>query len=145
MPAVLSLPEQDVTARVRPSATAPNGELAVPTDPSLLGWWVGGARPGEAAGTTVLAGHVDSAEAGLGAFAALRDVEGGDRVEIAAADGTVRAFVVTDVTRYGKAQLPRELFTRDGPPLLALITCTGEFDRDRGSYTDNLVVLATPA
>lgn len=144
VPASLDLPAQQARARVQPSATAPDGELAVPEDPLRLGWWIGGARPGDPAGTAVVAGHVDSAEAGLGAFAALRDTAPGDPVTVRAADGTTRQFVVTEVLQYGKLRLPAELFTREGPPRLALITCTGEFDRERRSYADNLVVLAVP-
>ena len=145
VPAALELPELQVRAGVQPSAAAPDGELAVPEDPQRLGWWVGGARPGDPTGTAVVAGHVDSALAGLGAFAALRDTDVGDPVTVRAADGTAREFVVTDVLEFGKQNLPAELFTRDGPPRLALITCTGAFDRERGSYADNLVVLAAPA
>lgn len=143
-PASLELPDQAAAARVLPSATAPTGELAVPEDPQLLGWWVGGARVGAGSGTAVIAGHVDSAEAGLGTFAALREMEVGDPITVTAADGEAARFVAVAVTQYGKQELPRELFTRDGAPRLALITCTGDFDPQAGSYADNLVVLAEP-
>lgn len=45
---------------------------------------------------------------------------------------------------FGRQDLPPQLFTRDGPPRLALITCTGDFDPELGHYADNLVVLAAP-
>ena len=41
---------------------APGGALDVPADPQVIGWWSAGPRPGSAAGTVVLAGHVDTAE-----------------------------------------------------------------------------------
>jgi hypothetical protein len=144
VPAALSLGARGGRATVQPVATAPDGELAVPADPQLLGWWVGGARVAAPAGTAVLAGHVDSAEAGIGFFAALRDAEVGEQVVVHAADGSERRFVVSEIRQVGKNRLPRSLFTRQGPPRLAMITCTGEFDDERRSYADNLVVLAAP-
>lgn len=40
--------------------------------------------------------------------------------------------------------LPRSLFTRTGPPRLAVISCGGTFDRAKRSYRDNVVVIAEP-
>jgi hypothetical protein len=35
-----------------------------------------------------------------------------------------------------------ELFRRDGPPRLTLLTCGGPFLAEYGSYRDNVVVVA---
>ena len=49
------------------------------------------------------------------------------------------------VAQLGKAQLPLDdLFARDGPPVLQLVTCAGDFDPAAGAYEDNLIVTATP-
>lgn len=144
VPALLELPEQAVSAPVQPASVSDDGELVVPDDPGRLGWWVGGAQPGDPAGTAVVAGHVDSADLGLGVFASLREVAVGERVVLRSATGERRAYRVTDVLQVGKRALPRELFTRAGAPRLALITCAGDFDRASRSYKDNLVVLAVP-
>ena len=54
--------------------------------------------------------------------------------------------MVVDVERVDKTRLPTaQLFARDGPPLLTLITCGGEFDRAAGHFRDNVVVHARPA
>ena len=69
-PTAIRIPALGVRAAVVP-VLAPGGALDVPADPQVIGWWSAGPRPGSAAGTVVLAGHVDTAERGLGAFAAL--------------------------------------------------------------------------
>jgi hypothetical protein len=44
-----------------------------------------------------------------------------------------------------KRALPLDdLFRRDGPPRLTLITCGGPFLPEFGSYRDNVVVVAEP-
>src|SRR5207237_1115878 len=57
-----------------------NGVLGVPTDIHRAGWWRDGAVPGDRAGAVLIAGHVDSATAGAGAFFRLHRVRRGDRV-----------------------------------------------------------------
>ena len=87
VPVSLTLPDHGVTAPVVPVATGPDGGLVVPDPPTTVGWWSPGALAGASTGTAVLAGHVDSAAAGLGAFAVLRDVGVGERVVLAGATG----------------------------------------------------------
>ena len=44
------------------------GALAAPANIGRLGWWLDGADLGSATGSVLIAGHVDSASAGPGAF-----------------------------------------------------------------------------
>jgi len=53
-------------------------------------------------------------------------------------------FAVTTSAYYDKQALPAELFDRQGPARLTLITCGGAFDPDRGGYQQNYVVVARP-
>ena len=46
---------------------------------SRVGWWRDGAAPGDESGTVLIAGHVDSAKDGAGAFYALKSARRGDR------------------------------------------------------------------
>jgi len=144
VPVAVELPDRGVGAPVVPTATGPDGALAVPDPPSTVGWWSPGALAGAAAGTTVLVGHVDSAASGLGVFAVLRDVAVGERVLLRGADGRLIGYQVTGRRQAGKAALPADLFTPGGPPRLALVTCGGRFDRATRHYTDNVVVYAVP-
>ena len=67
-PGRLALPRLGVDAPVQAVGVGPDRLLAVPDDPRTLGWWRGGATPGDAAGSVVVDGHVDSAERGPGAL-----------------------------------------------------------------------------
>ena len=69
----------------------------------------------------------------------------GDDIGVVLSDGSTRAYVVTEVSRYPKTELPAEVFARDGAEQLVLITCGGEFDRGAGSYEDNVIAYARPA
>ncbi|CAA9237593.1 MAG: hypothetical protein AVDCRST_MAG41-1272, partial [uncultured Corynebacteriales bacterium] len=138
-PSGFALPAQRVTAPVVPMGVRPDGELEVPESPRTVGWWVGSAPAGSPAGSTVLAGHVDSEQGGLGAFAALRDVAVGGRVVLTDSFRGRHAYRVIARRTYPKYALPREVFR--GAPLV-LITCGGPFDEDGGRYRDNIVVFA---
>lgn len=118
------------------------GELDVPRDAATVAWYRTGSAPG-AAGSSVLAAHVDyNGERGV--FFALDRLRPGDTVRMAFDDGTSTTFDVVSRRRYRKAALPvRELFSRNGPPVLTLITCGGAFNPSTGHYEDNTVVQAT--
>jgi hypothetical protein len=118
--------------------------LAVPDDPSVIGWWQDGARPGARTGTVVLAGHVDAWDTGPGALFHLARMRPGDAVWVDTATAE-RGYVVEAVRHYAKSELPAEVFADAGRPRLVLISCGGAFDRRLRSYTDNIVVYATPA
>lgn len=126
---------------------APDGQMEIPPMAERGGWYRFGGTPGDAVGTVVIAAHVDSvASAGLGPFARLADARPGQRVVVDLSDGTQAAYEVT-----GAAAVPKpdvtwpEVFDRSGPPRLVLITCGGSFRRDVRSYSDNILVTATPA
>jgi hypothetical protein len=143
-PVELALPGREVRAPVVAVSTGPAGALLVPEPPSTVGWWSPSALPGGTAGTTVLAGHVDSAAGGLGALAVLRDVAAGEEVVLHGADGRAVGYRVTARRQYAKADLPPEVFAVGGPARLVLITCGGAFDRRARHYADNVVVFAEP-
>jgi hypothetical protein len=133
-----------VTAPVRPVDVLPDGVLELPADPSEVGWWTGSSGPGGATGPMVLAGHVRTADGGYGALTALFEVQEGDVVEVARADGATVEYRIRSRLSYLKADLPPELFLAGGPHRLVLVTCTGDVDLDTGSYTRNIVVTAEP-
>jgi Sortase domain len=120
------------------------GALGLPTQLRRTGWWRDGAAPGDTHGAALIAGHVDGAKRGIGAFFALRRARAGDVVEVERADGRTRAFRVTTVRTYAKRRLPVSLFSREGRARLVLVTCGGPFDRSTGHYPSNVVVTALP-
>ena len=67
---------------VRPAGIRGRGLLDVPDDITEAGWWRSGARLGDPFGSTLIAGHVDAVDQGLGAFAELLAVHPGQRVRV---------------------------------------------------------------
>ncbi|MFD3570208.1 class F sortase [Streptomyces sp. NPDC058667] len=136
---------QGLRADLVPVAAGRDGVLGLPEDVRLGGWWALGAPVGASAGTTLLAGHVDSRRSGLGAFAVLHRLGPGSRVEVRAANGRVYRYVVTSRRLYARTALPADLFSREGPHRLALLTCAGTYDADAGAYDSNVVLYASRA
>ncbi|MGD9694195.1 MAG: sortase [Thermoleophilia bacterium] len=120
------------------------GQLDVPPNIQRLGWWRDGAAPGAPAGATLIAGHVDSARAGEGAFFKLKSATSRDRVQVTTADGRTRTYRVTSVRRVKKDALPDDIYSLNGRERLVLVTCGGRFDQSIGHYVDNIVVTAVP-
>jgi len=121
-----------------------SGELAVPKDIGRTGWWQDGSAPGSPEGATLIAGHVDSAKRGAGAFYRLKDAKKGDRIAVTTVDGKERIYRVSSVKTVAKNRLPQSLFTRTGERKLYLVTCGGPFNTAIGHYRDNVVVTAVP-
>jgi hypothetical protein len=132
-------------APIVPVGLHPDGALVIPEDVGTVGWWTGGSEAGEAFGSVVVAGHVDSAERGIGVFAALRRLTPGQVVELDG-DGHQQSYRIISATRVPQAEISSRagIFSVDGEPRLVLVTCGGPFDRQRHRYQDNLVVVATP-
>jgi len=134
---------RETTARIVPVSLR-GGALGLPADPRTIGWWTGGAAPGDSHGRAVLAGHVDSAAKGFGALEVLATVRLGDSIRVKDAAKAEHVYTVSARHSYPKQALPPILFRHDGPPQLILITCAGRFDPNTRHYADNLVVLADP-
>jgi Sortase domain len=133
------------TAPVVPAGLRNDGSLVIPDDVRTVGWWTGGSEAGEAYGSVVLAGHVDSATRGIGVFAELRHLVPGQVVAVGGGAQRARYRIIT-ATQVPQAQISKDagIFAVDGEPRLVLITCGGPFDPVRHRYQDNLVVVATP-
>lgn len=150
-PAAAPLPEA-APVRVRAAAAGldspmvplgltPDGALEVPPDGAATGWYTGGPAPGSA-GPAVLAAHVDW-NGVPGPFARIDELAPGDLVTVDRADGRSAVFEVQAVRRHPKDRFPTAEVYGDLPGAgLRLVTCGGAFDRDAGSYSDNVVVHA---
>ena len=143
VPKRIDLPGGAYTAVV-PVATVGN-ELVVPEDPTKVGWWDGSSYVGDPYGSTVIAGHVDAFDRGIGFFFRLWNIKVGERVVLSAGD-VRQAYKITTVRQVPRTDLvdDAEVFDIAGPPRLVLITCAGEFRPDRGGYSRNLIVVARP-
>jgi sortase (surface protein transpeptidase) len=142
VPVRLRIPSIGVDAPVGPVGRAADGTVEVPTRWEDVGWFDGGARPGED-GPVVLLGHVDS-KAGPAVFARLPQAPPGTVVEVEAQDGEVTRWRVDRTEQHPKTRFPTEaVYLPALTPELRLVTCGGEFDRATGHYRDNVVVHAS--
>jgi LPXTG-site transpeptidase (sortase) family protein len=143
VPERLTLPG-GADAAVLPAQTV-DGELKVPTNVEHVGWWDGSADAGDPFGSTVIAGHVDSATQGIGFFARLLRIKVGAEVTVRGS-GHELTYKVISVQTVAKRALASDsaAFAQTGPHRLVLITCTGTYHRDRGGYDRNLVVIGAP-
>ena len=130
-------------APITPVGVLDTGEMEIPPGREV-GWYRFGPRPGED-GSAVLAAHI-SFDGRDGVFRHLARVDPGDLVEIGFDDGSRAEYEVVETAQYPKDGLPFDrVFSRDGTPIVALITCGGDFNRSIRSYSDNVVAYAVPA
>ncbi|MFD7408265.1 class F sortase [Streptomyces sp. NPDC059866] len=142
-PVRLLIPKISVDAPFTDLAIGSNGQLEPPPahDVNLVGWHAEGASPGEA-GTSIVAGHVDTATSPA-VFADLGALQKGDVFHVERADGRTASFVVDSVETFAKDRFPSRHVYGDTPQAqVRLITCAGDYDRTVKDYTDNLVVFA---
>lgn len=143
-PAEIDIPRLGATSSLVELGLNADQTVEVPPvdTPMQAGWFTGAPRPG-APGPAVVLGHVNGGgEAGI--FARLHELTGGDEVLVRRTDGTTARFTVTRVDQVAKEHFPTdEVYGDTEGPELRLITCGGSFDRDAGSYRDNVIVYAT--
>ena len=143
IPVSLDIPSIDVHSdRLVDLAYTDAGELEVPTDFDLPGWFSPGPTPGQF-GPAVIAGHVDSKKRPA-VFYRLRDLKPGATVEVGRADGTTAIFTIDKVEQYPKKEFPTSKVygNTTNRAELRLITCGGSLDRQTGHYRDNIVAYA---
>lgn len=144
-PVSVDVPSAGIRVSVAPVGVQPDGLMELPADVKIAGWYKFGPDPLSPTGTTVLAAHVDSIEYGLGPFAGLKNLPAGTQVVVSLSNGSTATYAIESVTSVLKEQLPlADVFDRSGAPRLVLITCGGQFNYSSGSYSDNIVVVATP-
>lgn len=144
IPTSFSIARLGITMKVRAEGVAGDGQMALAPTPADIGWYRYGSRPGDPAGATVLAGHLDEPDYGIGPLAQLVNLRQGDIITVRSGKQTHR-YSVTSVTAIKKTALDLSgLFNRSGPPLLHVVTCGGNFDQETHHYDANVVVIAKP-
>jgi hypothetical protein len=144
-PSQLRIDGVDVSMPIAATGVQSDGQMELPDDPSVIGWYKFGAAPGDRRGSAVLGGHVDSVDEGIGPLVRLASVQVGERVVVTDGEGRPVAYQVSSVQRITKSALPVDtLFRPGGRHQLVVITCGGRYLADAGGYEDNIVVLARP-
>ncbi len=137
-PVRIVIPAIEVDAEVISVGLLENGDMDVPPF-GLAGWYNLGPAPG-AKGPAVIVAHVDTKK-GPDVFYHLRELGSGDEILVYGGDGDVATFVVDSKEQQLKSELPTDRIWNDTwQPVIRLITCGGEFDRDWGHYLSNVIV-----
>jgi sortase (surface protein transpeptidase) len=130
---------------ILPVGVTADGQAEIPEDISRVGWYQYGSAPGDGEGSVVLMGHRDS-RGGKGVLFTLPVVEVGTQIVVTDAEGVRHPYRVVSNESISKTVVPLgDLFARQGPPRLLLVSCGGPYDRDRGGYLENVIVTAVPA
>ncbi len=139
----MRIPAIRVDAPVMPLGLQADQSLASPPedDRNLAGWYAGGTAPG-AAGTAVVAGHVDTGS-GPAVFYNLGALKKGDTVEVARADSRTAVFTIDAIEVYDRARFPSDkVYAATRRAELRVITCGGGFSQEADAYLGNVVVYA---
>ena len=142
-PTRLRIASASVDARVEAVGVREDGQMELPGDPDVAGWYRHGAAPGEVSGSAVIAAHV-TAQGRRGALYPLAQVQAGQVVLVTVPKRILRYRITSVVAESrGDVDLAR-LFSRSGAPRLHIVTCAGRWDPVRRSYDNTLVVTAVP-
>lgn len=115
------------------------GQMEIPADPSVGGWYRFGAAPGDPAGAVVVAAHADRAGRGPGPLARLDRLEPGAQIRLTVGRREFR-YRIERVEIVDKAELePAALFSTAGPPRLHVVSCGGDYDATARRYAANVV------
>jgi len=137
-PEKILIPAIGVEADALHLGTTENGEMDVPDTIEDVSWFSPGYKPGEN-GRAVIAGHVDGIN-GPAVFWDLGELKAGDEI-IVEKNGEQLVFSV-----YAMESVELELadvqsvFGYRSSPELVLITCSGDYDYDRGTREERLIV-----
>ena len=124
---------------------SPDGAMEIPEPFDEAGWYRFGPAPGAAAGTAVVAAHVDTTSDSA-PFSQLTSLSPGTLVTVQREGAAPVTFRVTGVELMAKDAFDgASIFRRDGPPELKLVTCGGRWLDEQQDYGDNVIVTAVPA
>ncbi len=139
-PRRIDIPALGVHASVDPIRVVDRA-LTPPSDPQRLGWWSGGARPGDRTGSALLTGH--TIHTGGGALDDLEELTPGDPISVTGERRRVdyRVSSVSVLSTGEVARRYRELFDQSGPGRLVLVTCE---DWDGEAFLSSVIVIAEP-
>jgi hypothetical protein len=142
-PRYIFIPKISVRAMVKPVGMTPGNQIASPRNVYDVGWFTGGAKPGQP-GAMVVDGHISSWET-RGVFYNLKDLRPEDHITIERGDGVVLTYEVVrsqiyDATSVDMAAALNPV-TADKPGL-NLISCTGKVIKNSNEFDKRIVVFS---
>ncbi len=139
VPKHVRIPKINVDASVESVANDSEGRMDTPSNDDNTAWYNPGFRPGMN-GNAVLAGHYDRKDGSAAVFWDLNKLEAGDEIVVTDDKGKEWTFEVTDSKKYPNKDFPiAEVFGNASTPMLNLITCDGDWNKESG-YSDRHVI-----
>lgn len=118
--------------------------MEAPKDFQHVGWYKHGAKPGDGRGAILLNGHYGAARE-VAIFQYLDKLSSGDTIELEDEAGQKASYKIYHVEQVPLEQLDMRKMMFSADPSregLNIITCGGDFDRERDTYNDRVVVYA---
>ena len=119
-----------------------DGAMGIPTNFTDAAWYNQGPRPGMP-GIAVINGHVDGKDVEEAVFYNLGTLKPGDKVEVVDKKGNTAQFRVVGSKTYDYDSPTTDIFIGDASKAqLNLITCSGDWDKEKKLYIKRTVVTA---
>ena len=124
-------------SRVLPMGVKSSGELDTPRNVYDVGWYEGSGKPGQG-GTMIIDGHNGGPHV-LGVFKNTPKLKSGDIITIERGDGVVYRYAVVENNEIPLSEANDYMVTakkspEPGKESVTLITCTGEWSQQQGTY-----------
>ena len=126
-----------VNSRILPMGVNSKGELDTPMNIFDVGWYESSGLPGTG-GTMVIDGHNGGPHV-HGVFKNLPDLVNGDIIQVERGDGAIFKYQVVENKTVPLSESDRYMVTASRSPevgkeSVTLITCTGEWSQQQGTY-----------
>ena len=137
-PRYLSIEKLSINkARVLPMGVNAEGELDTPRNIFDVGWYEGSSKPGQG-GTLIIDGHNGGPHV-LGVFKNIPNLVAGDIITIERGDGVIFRYAVTENATVALDDADDYMSTaakspEPGKESVTLISCTGEWSQQQGTY-----------
>ena len=137
-PRYLSISRLGITnARILPMGVNAKGELDTPQNIFDVGWYESSGLPGQG-GTMVIDGHNGGPHV-HGVFKELPILANGDLIQVERGDGTIFKYQVVENNTVPLSEADQYMYTAAKSPevgkeSITLITCTGEWSQQQGTY-----------
>ena len=135
-------------ARILPMGVNDKGELDTPNNIFDVGWYEASGKPG-LGGTMIIDGHNGGPHV-LGVFKSLPSLAEGDIITVERGDGVVYNYKVVESTTVALSESDEYMATaarspERGKESVTLISCTGEWSQQQGTYLSRQFVRAVLA
>jgi LPXTG-site transpeptidase (sortase) family protein len=141
-PIKIKVPKISVEATIESVGLDNQGRMDVPKNVVNVAWYNLGVKPGEK-GNSVFAGHYDKPDGSPSVFFKLDRLKKGDSIEVVDQTGYNLEFVVTETRIVPTDKFPlQEVFGQTDKIRVNLITCGGEWNKEKKEYSERTIVFA---